>query len=97
MMLCYGQTLPLICRQIRIESYCLLTPNIEPPQFSTRVIPWASRGRKKGPIDIRLTAVAPGTSAMRTMTAENSRQLQKNQLGRISSIGVHKHFFSQML
>jgi hypothetical protein len=71
MMLRYRQALPVIPRQIRIESYCQITPSIVPAKVPACVILRSSSSRKERPLDIRLTTIAPPYSSVRTMAAED--------------------------
>ena len=84
-MLCYGEALPIVRGQIRIESDCLLTPNMQSAEFSARVVFWAPSQRKKRPIDVGLTPVAPPTPAKGAVTVEEFMHVFKTS----NSVGFH--------
>ena len=69
MMLRYRQALPVVHRQIRVETYCLLALRIEPAKISASVVRRPSRGRQERPLDIRLATIAPSASTERTVAA----------------------------
>ena len=92
-MLCYGEALPIVRRQIRIESDCLLTPNMQSAEFSACVVFLAPSQRKKWPIDIGLTPVAPRTPAKGAVTIEEFMQIFKTN----NSVGFHQSAPKQFL